>query len=364
MRWLAATALLASAGVAVAAAGSAASPSTPLFHGVDKRLCPFPLEVTVRSVGPVDPAAPTVGRFTLFGGFQVTLRNGRTGRSAAFPSPGTHAVDTRTGAVSFRGSHVWYWDTGAHVPFAFTMSKGAFSPDAVLTPGTLSTWVIDPCAYVDTLPGGKGVPRSITTFDPAETPAPWPLPPYALSRIDQAGLTPLLGRVIRHDHVHLDVIVDGRAVKVPGGIGLAEPVDGGACPEPKASGDCATGETIFAAVANSPLHTHASSGLIHIESDRRVRFTLGQVFDEWGVRLARDCLGAYCAGGGKELRVYVNGRRVAGDPRRLVLLERQEIAVVFGDDFGSVPSRYAGRWPGPGCGGPGEESCLPPSRAS
>ena len=75
------------------------------------------------------------------------------------------------------------------------------------------------------------------------------------------------------------------------------------------------------------------------------------------MRFDRSCVGGYCTGGGRQLRVYVNGRRVTGDPRAVVLAERQEIAVVFGSDFGSVPSRYKGRWPGPGCGGPGEKSC-------
>ena len=153
--------------------------------------------------------------------------------------------------------------------------------------------MLDPCALVGTRAPAK----------PRETPAPWPLPRYALSRIGRAGLTPLLGRVIRHDHLHLDVIVNGRKVKVPGGVGLAEPLDGGPCPQgPGSSGDCATGESFFAQVANAPLHTHASSGLIHIESDRRDAYTLGQVFDEWGVRFDRSCVGGYCTGGGKQLR--------------------------------------------------------------
>jgi hypothetical protein len=236
------------------------------------------------------------------------------------------------------------------VPFATTSGRGSFSPGLVLAPGTTQARVVDPCALVGTRPAAA-----------RKTPAPWPLPRHALTAIGRAGLTPLLGRVVRHDHLHLDVIVNGRAVKVPGGLGLAEPVDGGPCPDPKASADCAAGETIFAAVANSPLHTHASSGLIHIESDRHDPYTLGQQFDEWNVRFDRRCLGAYCARGGKRLRVYVNGRRVKGDPRKLVLLERQEVAVVYGRDFRSAPTRYTRRWPGPGCGGPGEESCLPPS---
>jgi hypothetical protein len=79
------------------------------------------------------------------------------------------------------------------------------------------------------------------------------------------------------------------------------------------------------------------------------------------VRFDARCVGAHCTGGGKELRVYVDGRRVAGDPRGIVLRNHRELAVVFGsrDDFRSVPSRYAGGWPGAGCGGPGERSCLP-----
>ena len=185
---------------------------------------------------------------------------------------------------------------------------------------------------------------------PRETNAPWPLPRYALTEIGRAGLTPLLGRVIRHDHVHLDVIVNGRTVKVPGGVGLAEPLDGGPCPQgPGSSGDCATGETFFAQVANAPLHTHASSGLDpHRVGPARSRTRWARSSTSGACASTGGCVGGYCTGGGKQLRVYVNGRRVTGDPRAVVLAERQEIAVVFGSDFGSVPSRYAGRWPGPG----------------
>ena len=113
--------------------------------------------------------------------------------------------------------------------------------------------------------------------------------------------------------------------------------------------------------ADSPLHTHSSSGIIHVEPDRPGTYTLGEVFDEWGVRLSSTCIGGYCAGGGNELRAYVNGKRVSGDPRQIVLTDRQEIAVVYGGpaDFRSVPSKYTGGWPGLGCGGSGEPSCLP-----
>jgi hypothetical protein len=151
-------------------------------------------------------------------------------------------------------------------------------------------------------------------------------------------------------------------VTIPAGVGLAEPLDSGPCPHgAPPQGDCATHTFFVGQVANSPIHTHSTSGIIHVESDRPRTFTLGQFFDEWGVRFSSSCLGGYCAGAGRQLRVYLDGRRVFGDPRRIVLTNRQEIAVVFGaaSEFGSVPSTYSGGWPGGGCGGAHEPNCLP-----
>ena len=199
---------------------------------------------------------------------------------------------------------------------------------------------------------------------PRTTRAPWRLPTFALTRIAYAGLTPVTGTLIRHDHVHLDVIVNGRRVTVPAGVGQVGPVDRGAgpCPSPPESlsiGDCAPGHFFTARIATSPVHTHTSSGIIHIESDRRRAFTLGEFFDEWGVRLDSSCVGGYCAGSDKELRVFVNGKRAHGDPRKVVLADRQEIAVVFAGpaDFRSIPTTYGKRWP-VGCGGQAEPACI------
>jgi hypothetical protein len=159
------------------------------------------------------------------------------------------------------------------------------------------------------------------------------------------------------------VLVNGKKVTIPAGVGLAEPKNSGPCPsEPLPHGDCTTGAIYTAQVANSPIHTHSTSGLIHIEADRPGTFTLGEFFDEWGVRLTANCLGGYCTGKGSELRAYVDGKLSAGNPRAIVLTDRQEIALVFGrgSDFRAVPAHYTGGWPGLGCGGSGETSCFPP----
>ena len=69
--------------------------------------------------------------------------------------------------------------------------------------------------------------------------------------------------------VHLDVIVDGKPVTVPSGIGVDAP-----------------------ARRTSPLYTADSSGIVHVtsNSDQSV-FTLGQFFAEWQVPLTSRHLG-------------------------------------------------------------------------
>jgi hypothetical protein len=331
---------------ALTGAAFARAPASTVFHAVDKKLCPFPLDVKV--VTSTEPGAveTTVLKYTFAGPSTITLRNGSTGRTAVLRSTGSHTVDTRTGSVTFHGHRVWSWSSGNHVPFAVTDGTGRLrAPAYVLDPGGSRARVIDPCALVAASP----LPTK-----PSTEQAPWGLPTYALSQIRYAGIPPLLGAVLRHDHVHLDVIVDGRKVTIPAGIGMAEPADRGPCPPGNGtSGDCATGESFFGQVANSPLHTHSRSGLIHIESDRRRTFSLGEFFDEWGVRLDARCIGGHCG----RLRAFVDGRRHTGDPRRIVLTNHQEIALVSGS--GRAPRSYAGIWPGGGCGGSGEPSCVP-----
>ena len=354
LRTLLAAAVATAALAAAVAGGVGASPSAVVYRGIDKGLCPFPFDVTAESTPRPGQVGTSALHYTFDGPATVRLRNTRTGKTVTLRSDGLYDVDTTTGSIGFRGHELWLWWTGKHVPYLATDGPGRLvAPAFVLSPGTSRSHVIDPCALLAPSP---------PSLAPSTARAPWGLPANTLSRIGATGIAPLVGAVIRHDHAHLDVIVDGRKVTVPAGVGLAEPVDRGPCPSgPVASGDCATKQSFFGAVANSPLHTHSPSGIIHVEADRRAPFTLGQFFDEWGVRFDSSCIGAYCTGSKGKLRVYVGGKRLTGDPRKLVLANRQEIAVVFGraGDFAHVPATYTGGWPGQGCGGPGERSCLP-----
>ncbi len=318
--------------------------------GTDTRLCPFPVDVQLlRNVPP--RAETAVLAFTLEGPVRILLRNKATQRTVILGSTGSYSVDGPSGSVHFHGHNVWYWGLG-QMPFLVTDGAGTFvAPRYRLSPAGSRARVTAPCA-----PPAPPPPDT----RPRPTRAPWPAPHYTLSRMRLAHLIPLLGALVRHDHVHLDVLVGGRKVTVPPGVGLAEPTNNGPCKPPTpAVSECSSGDYFTAFVANSPLHTHSTSGIIHIEADRPGEYTLGQFFDEWGVRFSASCLGGYCAGRGKELAVFVDGHRVDDRFRRVVLRNRQEIAVVFGQrsDLRRVPSRYPGVWPGLGCGGAGEIRC-------
>ena len=176
---------------------------------------------------------------------------------------------------------------------------------------------------------GGGGSSSASTAVPATlpgeltSPAPWPRNADMLRARLSALNLPALGSegTAVHIHQHLDVFVAGARVTVPAGIGI-DPA-----------------ETFI-----SPLHTHDTSGVIHVESPTVRNFTLGEFFGVWGVRVRNGCLGGYCAGHGKELRVYVDGHLVAGDPAQIVLAAHQEIAVVFGTAQQvprPVPAHYA-----------------------
>lgn len=112
----------------------------------------------------------------------------------------------------------------------------------------------------------------------------------------------------------------------------------------------------------SPLHTHDVTGVIHIEAPAETRFTLGERFQEWGVRLDDSCLGGYCEPDAT-IVVFVDGRRHSDALAAIELDPDEEIAVVIGTPPNSIPghstsrlgrSDHARRRPQDG----GERQCL------
>ncbi len=152
--------------------------------------------------------------------------------------------------------------------------------------------------------------------------APWASESAHLAqRLKALGLPALSAEgTAMHIHQHLDIFIDGAPVAVPANIGINQ-----------------------GAQFISDIHTHDGRGVIHIEASKVQTFTLGQIYDIWGVRFTSQCIGSYCASGNKTIKVYSNGVLFSGDPRTLPLQSHQEIAVVFGAASGTpavIPVSY------------------------
>ena len=176
---------------------------------------------------------------------------------------------------------------------------------------------------------------------PAKDAAPWAAPPNPLVTTRAAGLVPERREQLRyHVHAHLDVFVNGRPVRVPGGLGInvGDPgVHSG--PDPTGSGTSYGGIQLCAKPCISPLHTHDATGVLHTESATVTPNRLGQLFTEWGVRLDRSCVGGYCAPKAP-VAFFVDGKRYAADPDAIGLADQREIAIVIGSPPAQIPQEF------------------------
>jgi len=159
-----------------------------------------------------------------------------------------------------------------------------------------------------------------TQAAPSRTPG-WEAPPDPVAAAGRAGL-PSDGREMLavHKHAHLDVIVDAKAVVVPANLGIQR--------DPRRI---------------APLHTHDTTGIVHIESATDRPFTLGQVFILWDKPLSVTRVGPVRVGAGEVLRIYRDGTEVSGDPAALELTQHAEIVVWVGprNETPKVPASYA-----------------------
>jgi hypothetical protein len=147
-------------------------------------------------------------------------------------------------------------------------------------------------------------------------PAPWPNPDNVADRIDAAGLPSSATESLTvHYHSHVDIFVNGKSEPVASSIGRDD-------------------QSLF-----SPLHTHATSGLIHIEAPEDQDFTVEMLLTEWGVRLTNDCIGVYC-GLDTKLKAYVDGTRYTQAISTIVLKRGEEIAIVIGSSPATIPSSW------------------------
>lgn len=164
-------------------------------------------------------------------------------------------------------------------------------------------------------------PLPAVVADGRDTEPPWSLPADPVPLAENAGLqvAPMEGTAA-HFHAHLDVIVDGEPVVLPANLGIHP-----------------------AGTAMSELHTHDERGVLHVEAPNRGdRYTLGQVFAQWDVRLDEQGIGGLEVDESNTLRAYVDGELVPGNPADIELLSHRQIALVYGpaDQEVDVPDSF------------------------
>lgn len=125
-----------------------------------------------------------------------------------------------------------------------------------------------------------------------------------------------------HVHIHLVVLQDGANVTIPAGIGVGRPW--GIDPD----GFVSTG-SCFAWI-----HTHDTTGVVHIVGPEEKTYTLGQLFSVWGHPLGADA--AFNFSG--PVAVLVNGVRADGDPREVPLANFFNIVVEIGTPPATAPA--------------------------
>lgn len=110
-----------------------------------------------------------------------------------------------------------------------------------------------------------------------------------------------------HIHAHLRIFVNGQEKAVPYGIGIVPPY--------QMTADAAGTPFVAGGRGIYWLHTHDTTGIIHMEAPAQVSFTLGEFFDMWGEPLTKGQVGP--AQG--TVTAFVNGKGVSGDPRGIEL---------------------------------------------
>ena len=142
--------------------------------------------------------------------------------------------------------------------------------------------------------------------------APWkPEYSYLAQRLSVLNF-PEQSDIAFHIHAVLFVYINGKQTTVPANLGI----------DPQ-------GRFIAA------LHTHDTSGVVHMEATRPYPFTLGEFINIWGVDFSDHNLGAYKAGNGNVLQLWVNGKQVA-DPVNYQMKAHDVMVLGYGKP-GSFP---------------------------
>ena len=129
--------------------------------------------------------------------------------------------------------------------------------------------------------------------------------------------------VLIHMHTTLRILIHGEHVTIPKEIGI----------DPKLWVSHDLDKYGPKKLGVSPLHTHDTSGIIHIESTVVRTFTLGQFFDVWGKTFNENCILDKCNDQLNKVRIYVGESQIF-DFREKVLKDGEVITIEYSSPKG------------------------------
>ena len=112
----------------------------------------------------------------------------------------------------------------------------------------------------------------------------------------------------RHEHAHLTILIRGQIKTVPAFVGIT-------------------------ATQICWLHTHDTSGIVHIEAGDSRALTLGDFFAVWRQPLSATAIGADRAASGESIQVTVNQQPYTAAPETIVLKDHEDIVLQLGPPF-------------------------------
>jgi hypothetical protein len=133
--------------------------------------------------------------------------------------------------------------------------------------------------------------------------APTPTPPPASNVPCGPGEV-----LIRHEHAHLTLLIRGQIKTVPAFVGISA---GSIC----------------------WLHTHDTSGIIHVEAGDNRTFTLSDFFAVWRQPLSQTVIDGERTGAGESVQATVNQQAYTAAPETIVLTNHEDIVLQLGPPF-------------------------------
>ncbi len=125
-------------------------------------------------------------------------------------------------------------------------------------------------------------------------------------------------QLVYHIHAHLTVYDAGKLVTIPAGIGIDQ-----------------KDKCIYW------LHTHDTSGVIHVESPTEKQYVLKNFLDIWGQVAGPTSFLTHVIAASHSVRAYVGSSLYSGDPGTIVLTPHKVITLEYGPPWVTPASSYS-----------------------